>query len=591
MTGSATTDHSDVRQRRRSANRLILRLARHGAPWVALFGFTAFAIAAAELALPAVLGRAIDAAVGHRAPRSWLTWLGLLVAALVLLDAFDDLAAGATIARSTAWLRRTLVRHVLSVEPRAVARFGPGEVAARLVGNAAQAGRVAPDLVRAVANLFPAVGGTVALGLINPWLAVTFLAGLPVMLLLVRRFVAAASDHVERYLAVQGRIAAALSDAIGGARTIAAAATVDREATRVLAPLPELRRHGLGTWAAQRTISAQNALVVPLLEVAVLTVAGIELTHGRISVGQFVAAWQYVAMAANVSSVVAFTAQLVRIRAAAGRAVDIFSEAPRRYGSASVPPGGGQLEFSGVTVRAGDRVLLDGIDVVIPAGAMAAIVGPSGAGKSLMAALAGRIVDPTAGMVRLDAVVLAELTRVELRRAVGYAFASPALIGETVLEVISFGTYRPPPAAAIDAARAARADDFISRLPKRYRTPLREAPMSGGEAQRLALARAFAHAGRVLILDDVAASLDTVTEHDISEVLTSALAERTRIVVAHRASTAARADLVVWLEAGRLRAVGLHDELWSEPDYRSLFVASDEEAGARSVGLARGAAA
>ena len=95
--------------------------------------------------------------------------------------------------------------------------------------------------------------------------------------------------------------------------------------------------------------------------------------------------------------------------------------------------------------------------------------------------------------------------------------------------------------------------------------------MSGGEVQRVGLARTFAHAGRVLVLDDVAASLDTVTEHHISEVLATALADRTRLVVAHRASTAARADLVVWLDAGAIRAIGSHEHLWEEREYRALF--------------------
>jgi len=95
--------------------------------------------------------------------------------------------------------------------------------------------------------------------------------------------------------------------------------------------------------------------------------------------------------------------------------------------------------------------------------------------------------------------------------------------------------------------------------------------MSGGEAQRVGLARTFAHASRVLILDDVAASLDTVTEHEISRALTGAMSDRTRVLVAHRASTAACADAVIWLDAGRLRAYGPHHELWLDPEYRALF--------------------
>lgn len=95
--------------------------------------------------------------------------------------------------------------------------------------------------------------------------------------------------------------------------------------------------------------------------------------------------------------------------------------------------------------------------------------------------------------------------------------------------------------------------------------------MSGGELQRLGLARAFAHAGRVLVLDDATSSLDTVTELQITDALLDRFADRTRLIVTHRASTAARADLVAWLDGGRLRALAPHRELWRDPDYRAVF--------------------
>jgi ATP-binding cassette subfamily B protein len=100
--------------------------------------------------------------------------------------------------------------------------------------------------------------------------------------------------------------------------------------------------------------------------------------------------------------------------------------------------------------------------------------------------------------------------------------------------------------------------------------------MSGGEVQRVGLARTFAHARRVIVFDDVAASLDTVTEHHIGAVLTGALADRTRIIVAQRASTAARADTVIWLQDGGIRAHAAHATLWLDADYRALFEVHDE---------------
>ncbi len=153
------------------------------------------------------------------------------------------------------------------------------------------------------------------------------------------------------------------------------------------------------------------------------------------------------------------------------------------------------------------------------------------------------------------------LTRPALRREIGYAFARPALFGATVRDALAFGPTHPPDAQLIESARAARADTFIRRLPNGYDTPLSDAPMSGGELQRTGLARAFAHAYRILILDDATSSLDTVTEVEITDAVLTRYADRTRLIIAHRASTAARTDLVAWLENGTSAPWPPHDPL------------------------------
>lgn len=560
---------------RRAADRLLLQVSRQGGAPVALLVVTTLVLAAAELALPFVLGRTLDALIEHHSSDAWLLWTGLLVAALVVFDALDDLVSGATIARCTAWLRHRLLGHVLALGTGRAGRSASGELSSRLVANAADAGSVAPDLVRAGVGVLPAVGGTVALALIDPWLCLTFLAGMPIFILLLRAFARDASGQASRYLDTQGTIAARLVDALSGARTIAAAGTQDREAERILRPLPELHRHGIGMWRAQRRIAAQDAVLVSLLEVAVLAVAGALLAAGRISPGEMLAASQYVLLAATLSSTVGFIDRLVRCRAAARRINEVLDQPPVLYGHAALRSGRGRIEFRGVSARSAGRPVLQDLDLVLPAGCLAAVVGRSGSGKSLFAALAGRLVDPDEGDVLLDGVSLRQLSRGELRHAVGYGFERPVLIGETLAEAIAFGEGTPSPQQVVVAAKAARADDFIRHMPHGYDTTLADAPMSGGEIQRIGLARTFAVDRRVVVLDDVAASLDSVTEHHISKVLTGALADRTRIVVAHRASTASRADLVVWLDGGGIRAAAPHAQLWRDSAYRTLF-APDE---------------
>lgn len=532
-------------------------------------------MAAADTALPAILGRGVDAIL-HHASRLWIPLSAVAVAALIAADALDDLATGYAVAGSTSWLRRSVLRHFLALGPRA-ARFTPGDLAGRLAANAADAGQVGPALVRGVANVLTGLGAVVALGLIDPWLCLTFLAGVPVLGLILRAFARQAAGTTERYLDAQGEIAARLVDAVSGARTIAAAGTLQQEVARVLMPLPELRRQGTELWRQLARFGSLDALLSPLLGVVVLAVAGSELARGRITPGAMLAAAEYAMLGTALTSLTSVIQRVAQSRAAAKRCADVLAEEPTRYGSDELPEGDGSIEFRGVTVLAGGQTVLEVTDLLIPAGGLVAVVGRSGSGKSLLTRLAGRLADPDEGEVALDGVPLRRLPLPVLRGAITYAFERPALFGETLTDAISFGWRTSPANEVRFAASRAQADGFIRRMPGAYETPLAEAPMSGGELQRISLARAFAHAGRVLVLDDVAASLDTVTEHEISRVLSEELAGLTRLVVAHRASTAARADAVVWLENGRIRAAAPHGVLWQDPEYRALFAVTGRE--------------
>jgi ATP-binding cassette subfamily B protein len=152
--------------------------------------------------------------------------------------------------------------------------------------------------------------------------------------------------------------------------------------------------------------------------------------------------------------------------------------------------------------------------------------------------------------------------------------------------MIGYGRGLLPMASVTRAARTAHADAFIRRLPSGYSTPLATLVLSDGEVQRLGLARSLTGDGRLLILDDATSNLDSVTEMELASALTSTLPGRTRLIVTHRASTAARADLVAWLEAGRIREVAPHAWLWRHPDYRAVFQHERDNAVANGDGHA-----
>ncbi|MCG5445893.1 ABC transporter ATP-binding protein/permease [Micromonospora sp. NIE79] len=561
-------------------DRLLRQTVLAGGGWTAGLAAVALLGAAAELLLPAALGRAVDAALTGGSGW-WAVSACALVIVLICVDTLTDLASGFGAARATAGLRRRLLRHLFALDVRATRRHPVGDLVGRLVGQAADAGQAGNAVVLAIVAVLPPLGSVVALTIMEPVLGVTLLAGLGLLAVLMRAFVADASTATAGYQRVLGSIAGRLLESLTGARTIAAAGTTRREEDRVLAALPELDRHGRRTWRLLARASARTSAVAPLLNLSVIAVGGYALTAGWLTPGELVAAVRYAAIGAGLGAVLATLNHLVRSRAGAHRVAELLTQPATPAGDRRLPPGGGALRLRGVCVYADDgRPILDGVDLDVPAGATVAVVGASGAGKSTLAAVAGRLYDPDGGEVRLDGVPLRDLDAATLRRAVGYAFDRPVLIGATVHDAIGLAlpvdSAAPPadrsPATpdVLRAARMAAVADVIDRLPSGYRTPLVDTPLSGGETQRLGLARAFA-AERLLILDDATSSLDTATEHRITEAVLGRAGGRTRLVVTHRTAAAAAADLVAWLDGGRLRGVAPHRHLWAEADYRAVF--------------------
>lgn len=310
----------------------------------------------------------------------------------------------------------------------------------------------------------------------------------------------------------------------------------------------------------------RSGLLLPAVELAVLAAAGFGVLDGRLTVGQVLAALGYVALGMGLITQIPLLTTLSRARSCAWRIGEVLDSPVPEPGDLGVVPGRGTLELRGVTI---EGALAD-VDLLVPGGRFTAVVGRSGSGKSALVNVLGGLLTPDEGTALLDGRPLERLRPSELRAVVGFAFERPALLGATIGDAVGYGSWAGE-AAVRAACRSAQVDDLIVRLPDGYRTPLAETPLSGGEAQRIGLARAIAHAPRVLILDDATASLDTVTEAAVEEAIERTLPGRTRVVVTHRAATASRADTVVWLEDGRVRAVGAHDELWRDPAYQAVF--------------------
>lgn len=553
--------------------------------WSTMFVAATVFRGVAALALPLTLAGAIDTVARHGPLTAALGRVGLVLAVFAAAEALAEVSNAYYGAGVLAELRGRLVRQVLRLgvaEPR----FGPGELLSRLSVDVAGPTGFLSLAVGCGCALLTLIGAVTALWLIDWTLGVAVVLGIPLAAGAVRAFVGSAGAVFLRYQQLQAEIVDRLVDAVGGARTIRACGTEDRERGRILEPLPELHATGRKVWAAERQVSWQLLLLVPTLQIVVLCVGGFGVAAGRITPGQLVAAAAYVLVAVDSLEIVDGLVAALHSRVGAARVATVLSRPPEVTSppvARELPPGPGRVELADVLLRRDGRRLLDGLTLTVPAGTSVAVVGRSGAGKSALVSLIGRLGDPDAGSVRLDGVPVTELALPRLRHSVAYAFARPALLGRTLHDTIAYARPEASRAEVVRAASAAEADAFIRLLPAGYDTPVAEARLSGGEVQRLGLARAILADARVIVLDDAMSSLDTATEVKIADALARQLSGRTSLVVAHRAGTAARADLVAWLDSGKIRALAPHRVLWADPAYRRTFTADGQPDGAEAV--------
>jgi ATP-binding cassette subfamily B protein len=225
----------------------------------------------------------------------------------------------------------------------------------------------------------------------------------------------------------------------------------------------------------------------------------------------------------------------------------------------------GHVRLDGVsfTYPGADRPALTGIDLDVPAGTTLALVGETGSGKTTLAALVARLYDPASGVVSVDGIDIREMKLTDLAAVVGVVSQETYLLHTTVRENLRYAKPSATDGEIEDAARAAQIHDLIAGLPDGYDTMVgsRGHRFSGGEKQRLAIARTLLRDPRVLVLDEATSALDTETERAVQHAFDQLAAGRTTITIAHRLSTVRNAGQIVVLDHGRIVEAGTHTSL------------------------------
>ena len=426
------------------------------------------------------------------------------------------------------------------------------------------------------------IGSLIMLVVTSPKLALLLLVLLPLVLGIVILFSTKARPLFRQVQEWLEKVNIVMLENIAGVRLVRAFVRSDYERKRFAARNAEYTDKGIQVNRMLAFLMPSMSLILNLGVAALLWFGGNMVIGGSLTTGQIVAFSNYLMM--TMTPLLTLSMILPRYYAATA-SIDRVVEVMETQTTIVYPQASdyritqGQVTFEDVCLDYdGDEgehaPVLQGISFDIQPGQMVAILGATGSGKTSLVNLIPRLYDPTKGRVLIDGVDLKEYSQAELRRNIALALQNAILFSGTIVDNIRFGRPEATDAEVIAAAKAAQAHDFILAKEGGYQAEVRQrgANFSGGQKQRLAIARALCVSPRLLILDDSTSAVDVETEVDIQKALGELMKGRTSFVVAQRISTVLRADRILVLENGRIAADGTHSELIeTSPIYQAIY--------------------
>jgi ATP-binding cassette subfamily B protein len=617
MHGLWPRDHEPV-QEARIEREAALRVWRFASPYRWLIaGFLVTVVVQALLGLvpPILFGQIIDRAI----PAGDRGLLGLYAAAIVLAavgSAVVGLAErywSSTIGEGVIYdLRSALFDHVQRLPLAFFTRTQTGTLTSRLNNDVIGAQRALTATLGTVVSNVITLVTTLAAMLILEWrLTLLALALTPFFVLPYRRIGGHLQSLTREGMEYNAAMNATMTERfnVAGALLVKLFGRPDDEVAGFRRRAAKVRDIGVRTALLTRAFMTMLVLLGSVGTALVYGLGGLLVIEGQFQVGQLAAMGLLVARVYQpLTSLTNARVDVLTALVSFDRVFEVLDSPnpiQERPGAVGLEGPRGRIELRGVTFAypsADDTIVasletapgakglgppspvLHQLDVTIEPGQLVAIVGPSGAGKSTLTALIPRLYDVTEGAVLVDGHDVRDLTLGSLRRAIGVVTQDPHLFHESIADNLRYARPGASDAKLVAACRAAQIHDTIAALPDGYDTVVGERGyrLSGGEKQRLAIARMLLKDPAIVILDEATSHLDTENEALVQQALARSLAGRTALVIAHRLSTITAADLILVLDRGRLVQQGTHDQLLADGGlYADLYrlLVRDEVAG------------
>ena len=558
-----------------SKRKVIFRLLSYIKPHLplAIFGFAlTIGFTFLNLLPPYLMKILIDDAIGN-ANLTLLVWLTISLAVIYLLRALT--AAGRSYLlgklgqRIMVDLRRRLYEHLQVLSLSFYDKNETGRIMSRVMSDTE---RVQFFLTWGIQQFFMDIMILIfvagILFTMNWQLAIIVLTPTPILVIGTKLFSKRIHNVYHKAWRRWADLSAILADTVPGVTVVKAFSQERKEISKFNRKTQELYEVNVKISFMEGIFFPLVGFVMTLGAVSVWWFGGRQILSGTLTLGVLTAfisyTWRFyepVGRLSNMSSI------LLRATTSAERIFEVLDTRPEVHDSpnaVSLPPLKGHIKFHNVSFayESGETVLRN-INLEIKPGQKVGLVGPSGAGKTTLAKLILRFYDPTEGKITIDGYDLREVKQESLRRQIGIVLQEPFLFKGSIAENIVYGNPRAPPERIIEAAKAANIHEFILSLPEAYDTDVGERGhrLSGGEKQRVSIARALLRNPKILILDEATSSVDTVTESLIQQALERLMENRTSIIIAHRLSTLRNADKIVVIDHGEIVEEGSHEEL------------------------------
>ncbi len=525
-----------------------------------------------SLGIPYLTKDLIDGALlGHDAHKLLviISLFGAITIASFALNVVSGLRYTRTSAEILFDMRLSLYQHLQRLSPRFYARTRLGDIVSRINNDIAEIQRVAAETALAwVGNVLFLVGTIAMLVWLDGRLFLLTIALLPFCVWALIHYRKRLEGKVAAMRQASADIGSFLIETLQGVKLVVTSNAQEREEKRFRARNDAFIRALMSMQWLSYFAGGLPGIILSVSTMLVFYYGGRQVIQGAITAGTFLAFVTYaMRLFPPIQALMGLYANLATARVSLARVGQIFDTQPEVVeapNAASLLRVQGDVSFENVSLsfdRSGP--VLDGISFSVRPGETLALVGPSGSGKSTIADLLLRLLEPDAGVVRLDGHDLRNLRLADLRRSVVLVEQEPFVFHATIAENLRYAQPTATQRDLEEAARAAGIHDFIRNLPQQYETPVGERGMalSAGERQRIALARAFLTDPAVLVLDEPTAALDPVSERQVLAGYEAIMKGRTTILITHRLELASQADRVVVLDGARIVESGTPGEL------------------------------